>query len=436
VTNNGRRFAWLLGAIAVAGLALRVAYVLIERRDFMFEGDAVFYHQGANLLADGHGFISPFELADSGKMVEAADHPPLYLVWLAAPSFVGFDTELSHLLWSCLLGAASVALVGLLGREVAGARVGLLAAVLAAVYPNLWWHDGALMAETMAIFTATLAVLLAYRYRTSPTTGQAIALGVACALATLTRAELALLVPLVVVPIVFSRSRVAEVPARAPGQHENLGRSVLRPLAIPVLAFGVTLAPWVGHNLARFDRPVLVSTGFELTLNISSCDDTYYGPFTGYLSIECARPTALRARAQGLDQSEEAARHRRKALDYILDHEARAPVVVAARWARVAGIYRLDQTVDVGRVEGREPWVSRLALVTLWPTMVLAAAGAVVLRRRRTPIYPLVALIAVVLVTVALSYGAQRFRASAEPALVVLAAVAIDGGLRRVQTRQ
>jgi 4-amino-4-deoxy-L-arabinose transferase-like glycosyltransferase len=394
---------------------------LIERRDFMFEGDAVFYHQGANLLADGRGFISPFELADSGKVVEAADHPPLYLVWLAIPSFVGLDTQLPHLVWSCLLGGATVALVGALGREVVGARVGLLAAALAAVYPNMWWHDGALMAETMAIFTATLAILLAYRYRASPTTGRAVALGVACGVATLTRAELALLVPLVVVPLVLLRREL------------DL-RDRLRRLGIPVLAVLVTLAPWVGYNLTRFDRPVFISTGFELTLNISSCDDTYYGPLTGYLSIECARRTALRARAEGLDQSEEAARHRKQALGYISDHKGRVPVVVAARWGRIAGLYRVDQTVDLGRVEGREPWVSRLALYTLWPMMVLAAIGAVVLRRRRTPIFPLLALIAVALVTVALSYGAQRFRAVAEPALVVLAAAAIDAGLRRIQT--
>ncbi|HUF83837.1 MAG TPA: glycosyl transferase, partial [Acidimicrobiia bacterium] len=212
-------------------------------------------------------------------------------------------------------------------------------------------------------------------------------------------------------------------------------RNRLRQLAIPVLAFAVTLAPWVGYNLTRFDRPVVISTGFELTLNISSCDDTYYGPFTGYLSIECARRTALRARAEGLDQSEEATRHRRKALDYISEHTTRAPVVVAARWGRVMGVYRIDQTVDLGRVEGREPWVSRLALYTLWPVMILAAIGAVVLRRRRTTVYPLVALVAVALVTVALSYGAQRFRAVAEPALVVLAAVAIDRGLNRLQPR-
>ena len=114
------------------------------------------------------------------------------------------------------------------------------------------------------------------------------------------------------------------------------------------------MAPWVIYNLARFDRPVVVTTGFGVTLNISNCDTTYYGPLTGYLSIECARRTALRARAQGLDQSEEAARHRKHALEYIGDHKSRLPVVVLARWGHVGGVYRLDQVDAFGTIEGRE----------------------------------------------------------------------------------
>ena len=40
--------------------------------------------------------------------------------------------------------------LGLLGRELAGARAGLLAAALGAVYPYLWVNDGLILAETFA----------------------------------------------------------------------------------------------------------------------------------------------------------------------------------------------------------------------------------------------------------------------------------------------
>src|SRR5262249_31729609 len=61
-THTPRWFAWSLLAVAVAALALRVAYVLLSRQHIKFGGDAHFYHAGANLLADGKGFIQPFFL--------------------------------------------------------------------------------------------------------------------------------------------------------------------------------------------------------------------------------------------------------------------------------------------------------------------------------------------------------------------------------------
>ena len=65
---------------------------------------------------------------------------------------------LTHLLWSCVLGAGTVWLVGLLGRAVGGARVGIIAAVIAALYPNLWAPDGMLQAETLSMFAAAAHV--------------------------------------------------------------------------------------------------------------------------------------------------------------------------------------------------------------------------------------------------------------------------------------
>ena len=78
----------------VGALAVRVAYVLKERRDFEPGGDAFFYHAGANLLADGKGFISPFFYP--ARHVQAAEHPPLYTMYLAVPSLFGMHSVLTH----------------------------------------------------------------------------------------------------------------------------------------------------------------------------------------------------------------------------------------------------------------------------------------------------------------------------------------------------
>jgi hypothetical protein len=52
-------------------------------------------------------------------------------------------------------------------------------------------------------------------------------------------------------------------------------------------------------------------------------------------------------------------------------------------------------------------------------------AGTIVLVRRRRVVWPLLATYVLVVVTTAVTYGNQRFRMAAEPATVVLAAVAL-----------
>jgi hypothetical protein len=66
--------------------------------------------------------------------------------------------------------------------------------------------------------------------------------------------------------------------------------------------------------------------------------------------------------------------------------------------------------------------------------MALAAvAGAVILRRRREAVFPVLAPILTVVLSVALFYATTRFRASAEGALCLLAAVAVEAAWRAVR---
>ena len=98
-TRSARRFRWALAGIVLAGFALRLTWILVSRQHIAFGGDAGFYHLGANLLVDGRGFVSPYHPSR-----QAADHPPLYIVWLAIPSLVGLRSQLDHLIWSAVLG--------------------------------------------------------------------------------------------------------------------------------------------------------------------------------------------------------------------------------------------------------------------------------------------------------------------------------------------
>ena len=396
---------------------IRVVYIFVERRDLEFSGDAFFYHEGANLLADGKGFISPYAF-QTGREVQAADHPPLYIVFLAIPSLLRMTSTLTHLLWSALLGTATVVVVGLVGRAVAGARAGIVAAFLAAVYPSMWAPDGALEAETLAMFTTALVLLFAYRFLRQPSWGWLAATGAAVGAAALSRSELILLVPLLLVPMALL-AREIDWKQR----WKWLGASALATL--------VVVAPWVGYNLTRFDRPVLLSSQFESLLASANCDTVYYGDFIGYFSIECATRVARREHVLRADESEQAAAFRSAAIDYAKGHLSRLPAVVGARVGRMVGLFEPEQQINLeSLLGGREYGVAKWSMHGFYILALLSIVGAVVMRRRRTvPVYPLLAVLGTVLLTVIVTYANIRFRAPAEVVLAILGAVAIDAGI-------
>jgi O-antigen ligase len=89
------------------------------------------------------------------------------------------------------------------------------------------------------------------------------------------------------------------------------------------------------------------------------------------------------------------------------------------------------------RVHFHDKWVVYAGLVSWYLLAGRAVAGGVALRRRRDmPIYPLVAVASIVLISAALTFGQTRYRAPAEPVVVLLAAVAADAWLRRRAARR
>jgi CHASE2 domain-containing sensor protein len=104
-------------------------------------------------------------------------------------------------------------------------------------------------------------------------------------------------------------------------------------------------------------------------------------------------------------------------------HLGSLPKVAAVRVLRTWGLYSPGQQVSFESLEGRpRAWQMR-GTVMYWFLAPLAIVGAVMLRRRKRLIAPLVATAVTVTIGAALTYGQQRFRIAAEPAILVLAAV-------------
>jgi 4-amino-4-deoxy-L-arabinose transferase-like glycosyltransferase len=392
----------VLIGIVVAGVTIRVLQTLFVAPWPPPGLDDEFYFSGMpRLLAEGHGFIAPFKLYFQHVSVSTAEHPPLYSVVLAVPAKLGITSPDSQRLAGSLFGGGTILTVGLLGRRLAGERTGLLAALIAAVYPVLIAADGALMSETLLGLLVALMLLTAYRLLDAPSTGRALALGAVAGLAALTRGEVLLLFPLVLVPIV----------RRPAGWRAAL---------VAAVTLVIVLTPWTVRNWIVFDRPVLVATNSGTAVAGANCRPTFYGDKLGGWWPPCIHEHP------GLNEAEHHAKALREGYSYAGDHLGRLPVVLAARLGRVWSVYDPFQTP-----EGRSRRMQKLGVVAFFVLAPLAAFGAVVLRRRGVSVWILLMPFVVVCVTVLATYGNLRFREPAELSLVVLAAVALDDLWRR-----
>jgi hypothetical protein len=407
--------AWIGLDVAVA-LAVRIATVL-GRPHRSPVGDPFSYHAGANLLAAGLGFINPWLYYGYHLHLhfQSAEYPPLYTVLLALPSAAGFTSFFAHRIFSCILGAAGVPVAAYLGRQLMGdgrrgRRVGVLAGLIVAIYPNIWMSNEPLMSETIDPLVVGLVLLGAYRFWHRPRLSNALALGAAIGLASLARDELSLLT-LMVVPLALG--------ARSLGWTRRLGR-----VAAAALAFGLVVGPWVGFNLARFDQPVFISTGLGNTLASADCATTFSGSKAGYWSLACALAAP---HYQYQDASVTSTQAETYAMRYIGAHEGELPRVIFDREGRTFAFW--NPTLQIRQDAAVEIRPFRWAEIGLWSyygLLILSLPAVIVLRRRRVPIYPLLFVLGDVAISVALSLGQTRYRSPFEVCLALTAAVGID----------
>ena len=419
-----RGFGALLGGIALAGLVIRVSYGLVTEGSSIPK-DGLYYHYGAILLTEGEGFADPIVHLFTGDTLPAAIHPPAWTTVLAVPSIFGLESELEHQLFACLIGAVTIVLVGLCARRVAGPRAGLVGGAIAAVYPFLWIHERSLLSETLLFPLVAATILTSYHLLDRPGLLPAVLLGAGCGLLALTRTEQLLLLPVLVAPLVLT---VPSVTLRT--------RALWLTAATGVAA--LIIAPWVVYNNTRFEETVLVSTNGGMTLSAANCRATYSGEMLGYRDYDCAHgrgdlSVAAVELADG-DHSVLDSRLREKGTRYARAHLTRLPAVVLAREGRAFGVYRPFQQMHLDAWD-TSVWNLRVGFLLYWLLVPVAVVGAVVLRRRRVALWPLLAFVVIVAAAVALAYGNTRYRAPTEVPLVVLGAVGVDAMLRRLQLR-
>lgn len=415
------RFGVALAGIVLVGIAIRVVYVqVVAAHSVPFQDSLWYFDQAANIRR-GVGYVDIGRQygASNGHRFAAglrptAFWPPGYPTFLAGVQRVFGDSFHTSRIAGAATGGATIAFTGLLGRQIAGRAVGLLAALLAAASPLLIAVDGSAMSETLYVPLVLLALLLAQRARATRTALSWCALGATIGIATLVRQDALLLVVLAVI-------------AAAVLAHDRLSHLLPRVgLGLGVTALVIT--PWLARNAVAIGQPVISTGSASSAIAGANCAQTYRGDQLGSWAGACADFSL----GYHLSEARFSNKMRDDGISYALAHASRWPTVATARVARVWGLWN---PVDQASREKAESRVARWQEL-MWPVslamLVFGLVGLRVLARRGRPIAMLVAPVAMTTTTALLTYGNTRFRAPAECALAIGAAAAILALARRL----
>jgi 4-amino-4-deoxy-L-arabinose transferase-like glycosyltransferase len=410
-----------LPTLLAGAFAVRLATLLTVAPERTDQGDPFFYHVTANALAAGKGFVEPFNWVAYGDPIPSAFHGPLYPMVLSISSRLGGTDYFDHKMASVVIGTALIGAVFVLARRLAGPWVAVVAASFAAVYPNLWLIDSLLYPEGLMALLVTLSIIVMYKWLDAPKVTTAVMLGALIALAALARGEGVLLGPLMAMPMML---RQRSLPLGIRWRH----------LVLAGLACVATLAPWMIRNTMRFDNFVPLSNNGNEVMVYSNCATAYDGPLVGYWDYTCQQRIRDEIGNPPGDESDIALYWRDIGFDYARENADELPRVMTLRVLRQWELFRPAQNVTLAGIEGRNKEAGALGLLMYYGLAALTVGGALIMRRRGTPSWPLIAQLVSVTITSAYTYGTIRFRAPAEPVLCVVAAIAAVPLAQRVWT--
>lgn len=424
--TSDRRWRLLAGALVVLALALRLGAVAATG-EYVPRTDDAHFDRIALSIAAGEGYPpAPAQLAGSGP---SAFRPPGYSFLLGGVYALAGSPEAPDR-WTvarsvqAVLGAATVALVGLLALMLFGPVAALLALGLAAVFPPLMIPSASLLSESLFIPLELGAVAAALRFRQAPSALRwAAVAGLLTGAAALTRSNGMLLV----LPLAIG------IWAAARGSRRPLVAA-----AVFTAAAVLTVAPWTVRNAVRLDAfvPITTQSGYGLagTYNdLSRGDDA--------LPASWRPPTAVPEYAAiiergDLSEAEVSRELRSRSLAFIRDDP---PYVARVGWWNLRRVLNTSGAVAFERREWGYLGVGdRLSDASVFGFWILGALGLLSLATgvwRKVPLFvwavPLVLLAPAIPIA-----GNTRYRIPADPYLVLLVAGALAAVLLSRSARE
>ena len=421
MTRAERAALWAIVGVA---LGLRLAWALYARGEapvhWFSSGDQYSYYRYGVDIAEGRGYVG--YLTGTATAYYPIGYPAilgaLFFIVLHTP--ITDDLMLTAALFHVVVSTASVGLVFLVGRRVAGVRAGLIAAALFALFPNLVFQVATLQLETTFIFLVlvALAVIVEHDWSSGPPGWRRLVLfGLALGVAVLVRPF-----ALVLLAGLAGALLVSRVP----------WRSVVGGVALPLGVVVLLSLPWTIRNQVQMDSFIPSSTNMGDTLCIDRNLDAK-GGFRFADHDGCVDP--------GLPEVPRNRGNTKKAIEFVLDHPDRELLQIARR-ARLMFEHDHDG-IEAVQTLGGGAFLSQRVVDVAEPTadwyfyvvVGLAIIGLPQLaRREQRPERLLVASGLVGLLAIPLLlWGNPRFHLPLAPFLVILGALAVEGVLLRLR---
>ncbi|WP_426572997.1 glycosyltransferase family 39 protein [Aquihabitans sp. McL0605] len=403
--------------IAVLALAVRVVWAVWAARTPVGIYDPLRYLGYGNAIADGKGYIEPFTTPHN---YPTAYYPMGYpwfvgiVTWVSRP--FSHDQVMAVVLVQSVLGAASVVFGAIVARRLAGRGAAIAAALGLAFYPNLIFHSGVILGETLynTLFLAFAALFVTTRWPDGLSKRRVALTGVVLGLAVMVRPISLAMVPVVVVVWWLAT-------------HDR--RVLLRSTLVLLLAVAACILPWTIRNEIRMHQFVLISDNMGENLCIGHAVEA-----TGGFAFPASCQTKM-SLLDGPDGEVTADKEKvRSALEYMRTDPGREPWLL---WQKVWFTWVRDGDHDgltAAQSYGSNRWIApatdhrlvRVADTAYWLVVVAGVAGLVQLAWRRRP--EDLFLVGVTLMTALIPlafFGDSRFKVPAIPLLILAAATLV-----------
>ena len=406
VDGASRKRLWILVAILLLALSLRIAYVLEMRANPYFgepQVDQRFFVEWGRDIASGH-------IVPNGVYPRA----PLYSWWLGAVFAVLGDGLLAVRVLQALVGTSAIALLYLIARCVFDVRVALVAALLGASHWVLIYFDGELLREALVNAANLLGLWLTLRWLDDPRPKRGIAAGLAWGVAALLRPQVLLFVAIL-------------------GAWAVLRKLVgLRAVALFAVSLAVAIAPITLHNLVAGDFVLISPEGGQalwIANNPAADGVTAVAPGMrrGWKeNNDDGKALAEQAEGHALKPSEVSSYYLRKTWNWIVSDPSSALRLLALKARILVADFEFG-----GNPEEPRFFADRFAPIVRWLPLSfgllasLAALGLCTSRGRGRTAFVLWGFLAIYGATVLMFLVSSRHRAPVLPVLIVYSAAGL-----------